>query len=89
MARAASAPMAELLALLTNVHRDPKKHRALAPSDFNPYVMKSRRAGRIPVNAGNIGVLKKAFIKKQRPKRKRGDRHHKAPIPARREGKTR
>jgi len=50
-----------VMALLANIHRDPKKHRAFRPSDFNPYETK-RKTG-MPIDAGNIGVLKKAFIK--------------------------
>ncbi len=51
---------ATLLALLANLHRDPKKHRAFRPSDFNPYETK-RKTG-MPIDAKNIGLLKKAFI---------------------------
>ncbi len=59
MARAAWAPMADLLTLLANVHRDPKKQRALRPSDFNPY--ETRRKSGMPLTAANIGLLKTAF----------------------------
>jgi len=54
--------MADLLTLLANVHRDPKKQRALRPSDFNPYG--TRRPTGMPITAGNIGLLKKAFAAK-------------------------
>ncbi len=54
---------ATVLALLANIHRDPKKHRALRPSDFNPYETK-RRSG-IPIKAKDIGLLKKVFVGKR------------------------
>ena len=49
-----------LLALTANCHRGPKKHRALKPSDYNPF-------GRAPsevleVNRGCISILKDAFL---------------------------
>jgi len=54
---------ARVLALLANIHRDPKKHRAFRPSDFNPYETK-RRSG-IPIKAKDIGLLKKVFVGKR------------------------
>ncbi len=51
-----------VMALLANIHRDPKKHRAFRPSDFNPY--EARRKTGVPITAANIGVLKKAFAAK-------------------------
>jgi len=52
---------AALLALTFNVHRDPKKSRPAKASDFHPYSRGGRRAG-VPITAGNIRLLKKAFI---------------------------
>jgi len=53
---------ATVLALLANIHRDPKKHRAFRPSDFNPY--EARRKTGIPIKAKDIGLLKKVFVAK-------------------------
>ena len=33
-----------LCSLLANANRDPKKHRALKPADFDPYVRQDRRS---------------------------------------------
>ena len=51
-----------VLALLANIHRDPKKGRALRPSDFNPY--ETKRQSGMPIKAENIGLLKKVFVGK-------------------------
>jgi len=51
-----------VMALLANIHRDPKKHRAFRPSDFNPYETKRKRG--IPIKAKDIGLLKKVFVAK-------------------------
>ena len=59
--RASWDPAAALLALIYNVNRDPKKTRAAKPQDFHPYLKGRRKAG-VPITAGNIRVLKKAFI---------------------------
>jgi len=56
--------MSSLMALVANVNRDPKKHRAFRPRDFNPY--ERRRTEGIPLNAANMHLLKKAFVKEQR-----------------------
>ena len=55
-----------VLALLANVHRDPKKGRRFSPADFNPFAPKTApaRAG-IPITAENIGLLR-AFVKEKR-----------------------
>lgn len=53
-----------VMALLANIHRDPKKHRAFRPSDFNPYETK-RKTG-IPIKAKDIGLLKKVFVGPER-----------------------
>ncbi len=48
-----------LLALTANCHRDPKKHRAFRPSDFDPF---GREQGQvIEVNRDNIGLLRRTF----------------------------
>lgn len=54
---------AALLAMLANVNRDPKKGRALRPTDFHP-----NPAARPPEPAtlkGDIGMLKKVFVDRQ------------------------
>ena len=62
--RAEWSRMSSLMALVANVNRDPKKHRAFRPRDFNPY--ERRRTEGIPLNAANMHLLKKAFVKEQR-----------------------
>ena len=50
-----------VMALLANIHRDPKKGRALRPQDFHPAAhMNSRRQQR-PLKA-DISVLKSVFV---------------------------
>ena len=56
--------MSAVMALLANIHRDPKKHRAFRPSDFNPY--ETKRGSGIPIKAKDIGLLKKVFIGPER-----------------------
>ena len=54
---------ATLLAMLANIHRDPKKGRVFRPSDFNPHEARKKKG--IPIRAGNIGVLKQVFVKER------------------------
>jgi len=49
----------QVLAMIANVNRDPKKGRVFRPSDFNPYA--PRRPRGIPIRADNIHLLK-AFV---------------------------
>jgi len=51
------------MALLANIHRDPKKGRAFRPSDFNPYEAAARHDAGIRLTRGNIGLLKQVFVK--------------------------
>ena len=51
------------MALLANIHRDPKKRRAFRPGDFNPYETADRRPGGIRLTKENIGLLKQVFVK--------------------------
>ena len=60
-ARAAWARTSALMALVANCHRDPKRTRALRPSDFDPF---ARRGS--PVKA-DITVLKDVFIDRKMP----------------------
>ena len=54
-----------LLALTANCHRDPKKGRAMKPSDYDPFCgkggMARERESLIEVDSENIGDLKVAF----------------------------
>ncbi len=52
-----------LLALTANCHRDPKKHRAFRPSDFDPFGKEPGEA--IEVNHENIATLKQAFLHRE------------------------
>jgi len=56
---------AQLLALIANANRDPKKRRAFRPSDFNPYARGRGREG-LPITKGTIGVLKTVFVKNRK-----------------------
>ncbi len=49
-----------VLALLANVHRDPRKGRALGPADFHP--MLKTPAGKPTVLKGDIRLLKTIFV---------------------------
>ena len=51
-----------LMAVLANIHRDPKRSRTLKPSDFDPF------AQRTPPPKVPITVLKDVFINGQLPK---------------------
>jgi hypothetical protein len=48
------------MALIANCHRDPKKSRALKPSDFDPYAVKDKRPEGIEVK--DMALLKDAFM---------------------------
>jgi hypothetical protein len=52
---------AALLAMLANVHRDPKKGRALKPSDFHPVPKPKTKAEQPPIK-GDIRMLKTLFV---------------------------
>jgi hypothetical protein len=47
-----------ILAMLANLHRDPKKSRAYKPGDFNPHV----RRKPLTIQRVGISVLKQVFI---------------------------
>ena len=49
-----------MLALLSNVHRDPKKGRALRPADFHPLL--ARAKDKAPPLKADIGLLKTVFV---------------------------
>jgi hypothetical protein len=51
----------QLLALIANVNRDPKKTRAFKPADFHPFMKK--RGWKL--NAKDIGILKNVFVREK------------------------
>jgi hypothetical protein len=50
-----------VMALIANIHRDPKRSRPLKPSDFDPFAQQ-RPVPKVPVT-----VLKDVFIHGQMP----------------------
>ena len=54
---------ASLMALAVNLMRDPKKGKAVSPSDFNPFALKPP----VPILKGKemLAALKSAFIKEK------------------------
>ena len=49
---------ASVMAMLANVHRDPKKHRPYGASDFNPYAAEAQ-----PVpKTKDLSILKAVFV---------------------------
>lgn len=63
--RQAWAQTSAVMALVANVHRDPKKTPALKPDDFNPLAK-----NRVPAPRADVSLLKQVFID-SRP----GDHH--------------
>ena len=57
-----SCQMATLIALLANVHRDPKKHRAYRPEDFDPYATRPRKPSSFKVTRENWDRFINAFV---------------------------
>lgn len=49
-----------VLAMLANVHRDPKKTKAFTPSDFNPLAKRRRRDRQ--GKATSLKILKTVFV---------------------------
>jgi hypothetical protein len=58
--RDAWAHTSTLLALLANVHRDPKRTAAFKPADFDPHHQRQRPAAKV-----NIDVLKTVFVDRE------------------------
>ncbi|MFM2093827.1 MAG: hypothetical protein RIS70_951 [Planctomycetota bacterium] len=52
------AHTSSVLAMLANLHRDPKKTRTYKPDDFNPHVRKHS----VTIQKVGIGLLKQVFI---------------------------
>lgn len=59
-----------LLALVANAHRDPAKHTALRPEQFNPYADKGRFDGltRKRRPKAPLSILKDVFCRKTQSK---------------------
>ena len=49
-----------LCSLIANTNRDPKKHRALKPSDFDPYVRQDRRSRKV-ADKESLTLLREAL----------------------------
>ena len=53
---------AQMLSLIANCSRDPKKHRAFKPDDFNPYAEKKTRSNDIiEVTPETLEFFRKSF----------------------------
>ena len=61
--RAEWSRWSNLMALIANANRDPRRTRAFRPRDFNPYEARAKEG--IPLTAANKGLLKQAFVKEQ------------------------
>lgn len=54
----------QVLAMLYNVNRDPKRHRALKPAEFHPFA-KKRKQPRL--SGKDLTVLRDVFVKQKTP----------------------
>jgi len=54
---------ASMMALLANLHRDPKKGRPRRPADYFPFPWRRKPSRPDRINVG-IGVLRDVFVKK-------------------------
>ena len=52
--------MSNLMALLANINRDPKKSKPFKPTDFNPYYVEKKE--RVNDNQENMDVLRQAVV---------------------------
>jgi hypothetical protein len=50
-----------LCSLIANANRDPKKHRAFRPSDFDPYARKDRRSSPKVADRQDLQLLREAL----------------------------
>jgi hypothetical protein len=57
--RAAWAHTSAILALTANTHCDPRKHRAFAPGDFNPYGKQNSKPAH---KTRDLSPLKAVFV---------------------------
>jgi len=51
------ARTSSLMALIANANRDPKKHRAFRPTDFDPFSQMQ-----VPKQKVDVSILKEVFI---------------------------
>ena len=49
-----------ICSLIANANRDPKKHRAFKPSDFDPYARMDRRSRKV-ADTESLALLKEAL----------------------------
>ena len=49
-----------ICSLIANANRDPKKHRAFKPSDFDPYARMDRRSRKV-AHTESLALLKEAL----------------------------
>ena len=49
-----------ICSLVANANRDPKKHRAFKPSDFDPYARMDRRSRKV-ADTESLALLKEAL----------------------------
>ena len=49
-----------ICSLIANANRDPKKHRAFKPSDFDPYARLDRRSRKV-ADTESLALLKEAL----------------------------
>jgi hypothetical protein len=57
---------AAILALLANVHRDPKKGKAFKPADFHPALKRSSMPSS-PAPKVDVSILKTIFVRETSP----------------------
>ena len=51
-----------VLALVANVHRDPKKSQSFKPADFNPHLTETKRRSPL-IKTKDLSILKTVFVK--------------------------
>jgi hypothetical protein len=54
------AQMSNLMALLANINRDPKKSKVFKPTDFNPYYVEKKE--RVTITKENMDILRQAVV---------------------------
>jgi hypothetical protein len=55
------ARASNLMALIANCNRDPKKSKVFKPSDFNPYYIGKVKEDSIVITTENVGIMREAF----------------------------
>ena len=52
-----------VMALIANVHRDPKKSKVFSPADFNPYeTRKPKQKPAVDATTKDLTILKTLFV---------------------------